>query len=153
VSEEEFRNMQIILRHYIPDTDLTPDNLRTLALGFQTTKSSAHEREELNALSPPMTAIFNETGETDLPSVLIESLNVPYSIEEEAEDNILQRVLSLYHKLGCLLEDSQGQYRKSLAIFLEWALLTYAQAIWGLSQGYLSTRLFVASKETVFKHH
>jgi hypothetical protein len=145
--------MQIILKKYIPDTDLTPDNLRSLALRSQTTMNRASEPVELNALSPPMTAVFNEAGETERSSEFTCSATVPYSSGEETEDNILQQALSLYHKLGCLLEDCQGQYRKSPATSGELAFLNYSQDIWGPSQGYLSTQLFVASKETVFKHH
>lgn len=105
--------MQIILKHCIPETDLTPDNLRSLALRFQTARGRASVPVELNALSPPMTAVFNEAGETEQSSELTGSATVSYSSEEEAEDNLLQQVLSLYHKLGCLLEDSQGQYSRS----------------------------------------
>lgn len=108
--------MQVILKHYVPDTDLTPDNLRSLALRCQTAKRTYGDlADETNTLSPPMTAIPNNEARTEQSNLGFESIPVTDSSDEEAEDNLLQQVLSLYHKLGCLLEDSQGQYRESPA--------------------------------------
>lgn len=104
--------MQIILKHYIPETDLTPDNLRSLALRFQIARGRACEPVEPNALPPPMTADHNESEERKQSSELTDCATISYR-SKEADDSMLQQVLSLYHKLGCLLEDSQGQYRTS----------------------------------------
>ncbi|KAJ5923163.1 hypothetical protein N7454_008408 [Penicillium verhagenii] len=114
VSEEEFRNLQEIVRYYQPGTELTPEALRSIASNC---KKATHDFPDSSAsLSPDQLPdlIDNQTpdyteGNPHNDHLLHQSNSVSGS---DAEITIIQDAFQLNQKLGCLLADSQGQYRE-----------------------------------------
>lgn len=101
VSQEEYQHMQTILRHYLPEAELTLPTLRTMASRCDEQQS----RGSLLQLTP---------GSSDSPASPRESMPVEDLTSALAEeDDALEEVVSLQKELGCLLADARGEYRKT----------------------------------------
>lgn len=100
VSEEEYRHMQKILKHYLPDTDLTPATLRWIA--SQCEERQRGEDLQASPVSNNSAAQVPRNG----------SVSDPGPFEHE-EDHGLHEIVTLHDDLGCMLADAQGQYRKT----------------------------------------
>lgn len=116
VSEEEFRNMQDIMSYYLPETVLSPENLRSLAAECKS-KTSRNISHDLPASPLSLSPIFETASssglENEFDSFPIDNVSDIAECEKDSENLVLHEVFVLHQRLGCLLEDSQGQYRKS----------------------------------------
>lgn len=115
VSEEEFRNMQDILSYYLPEANLSPENLRSLAAECKS-KTSHSISHNLPAsplsLSPIFQPALSSGLENELEAPPAENVSNIAEWEKDSENRVLQEVFVLHQQSGCLVEDSQGQYRK-----------------------------------------
>ncbi|KAJ5885057.1 hypothetical protein N7495_009567 [Penicillium taxi] len=104
--------MQEIVKYYLPETELTPENLRSIASNC---KKATHDLPVSPISISP--AVPPSAGTSRIPDDCLEyfeisSLHVPNMIAStDTERAILQDISHLHQKLGCLLTDSQGQCR------------------------------------------
>lgn len=103
VSEEEWRLMTRILKHYIPDRELNLPNLRAISseLELQT------ENEGHSGI-PVATAPGLETTASTASPVQEQS---PMSVYVQ-DGLLLEEIGDLHEELGCMLIDSVGQHRE-----------------------------------------
>jgi hypothetical protein len=104
--------MQDILRHFLPNIDLTPEKLRALALEYSKADSSL-------AAVPASPASLSPFVPYRLIPVLDEDTVLHDHIQKDScsdskvefEDAIFRDIFQLHHQSGCLLADSQGEFR------------------------------------------
>ncbi|KAJ5971317.1 uncharacterized protein N7479_001235 [Penicillium vulpinum] len=113
--------MQDILKSYLPDDDLTPETLRSLAQQCRH-QNTAPSQLQLNT-SPIAAQPVVPTTPISVPSFIAPSprentRTTPEvnsrensDVEPNAEDAVLQDAVCFHQKLGCLLADSLGEYR------------------------------------------
>lgn len=121
VSEEEFRDMQAILKSYLPDDDLTPETLRSLA------QQCRHQKPPTPQPNPPPIATQPVAPSTPVSVSAFVAPSPPETtrktpdgnsrensdFEPNPDDAVLQDAVCFHQKLGCLLADSLGEYRRS----------------------------------------
>ncbi|KAJ5395121.1 uncharacterized protein N7487_009424 [Penicillium crustosum] len=119
VSEEEFRDMQAILKSYLPDDDLTPETLRSLA------QQCRHQKPPTPQPNPPPIATQPVAPSTPVSVSAFVAPSPPETtrktpdgnsrensdFEPNPDDAVLQDAVCFHQKLGCLLADSLGEYR------------------------------------------
>jgi threonyl-tRNA synthetase len=109
--------MQDILKHFLPNTDLTPEKLRALAL-------ECNKADASPAAVPASTASLSPFVPYKLLSIPDEDTILHDHIQEdlcpdpkvESEDAIFRDVFQLQQQFGCLLADSQGEYSMSSVV-------------------------------------
>lgn len=112
--------MQDVLKHFLPDTELTPEALRSLALECKQTDALTHATPASPiSLSSSMTCSTSTKGSEE-GTGQVRQLRQIAEAHSSPEDVILQDALQLHQRLGCLLADSQGRYRKPLLFSMTW---------------------------------
>ncbi|KAJ5654645.1 hypothetical protein N7490_001648 [Penicillium lividum] len=102
--------MQDILKHFLPNTDLTPEKLRALALKYNKPDASPIAVPASPAsLSPFVPYSLPNSGEENIDDHIPEEFRPDPQVE--SEDIILRDVFQLHQQFGCLLADSQGEFR------------------------------------------
>lgn len=101
--------MQKIIRHYLPNEDLTLAVLRRIAARCdegqeqkEAQQSIQKQRSKLPASERIISALEHRVAgdKVELQPV-------------EQEDAVLQEIVHLHHDLGCMLADARGQYRRA----------------------------------------
>lgn len=96
--------MQKILKHYLPNTDLTPATLRSIASQCgEPQRDSSQSSSNLDA-PVPLSASSAPGGKSERPEV---------TRHQRGDDLALQEIVNLHEDLGCMLADARGQYRKN----------------------------------------
>jgi hypothetical protein len=111
--------MQELLKHFLPNTDLTPEKLRALALEHNKANASP-------AAVPASPASLSPFVPHRLMSIPDEDTVIHDHIHEDScsdpkvdsEDATFRDVFQLHQQFGCLLADSQGEFRMSSVVNL-----------------------------------
>lgn len=141
VSHEEYRHMQTILRHYLPETELTlptlrsiasqcddvrnqeallttetpntPDNLVQTTLSRQEARPvSSHDQESEYAFNVEQSERPVASHQQEVISNSAYQQGRHFVAPWAEEDMALEEVVKLQTDLGCLMADARGEYRK-----------------------------------------
>ncbi|KAJ5371833.1 hypothetical protein N7517_003839 [Penicillium concentricum] len=113
--------MQEILKSFLPDDDLTPEALRSLAQQCRHQKtarpqpniSSISTHSTTGAPSPPISesAFVAPSPRENTRDTTDENSRESCDVGPNPGDTVLQDAICFHQKLGCLLADSLGEYR------------------------------------------
>lgn len=106
VSEEEYRHLVKLLKHYLPNHSLDLPTLRSLAANIDGGESA---QQTQNALSLDETMAFISSPLHTAPQSPEEEMAGRLRLEQVSHHDLH----AIYDKLGHLLADARGQYRKS----------------------------------------
>ncbi|KAL0256779.1 hypothetical protein SLS55_009176 [Diplodia seriata] len=129
VSEEEYRCMTTILRHYLPDLEFSLPALKALCQRLEglEDESSRQTPVPTPTLTPTATTTHDEDvfgsedrGHGGTPRHAGDDIGRRPSVcgdgdgdGEEEESPSMQEIQALQERLGCLMIDSRGNYSKS----------------------------------------
>lgn len=113
VSEEEYRHLVKLLKHYLPNHSLDLPTLRSLAANIDGGYSA---QETQNAVSVDDAMTFSPLPFHEAPQSPEEEMAGRLRLEQVSHHDLHV----IYDKLGHLLADARGQYRESR---LWWLLL------------------------------
>lgn len=128
VSEEEYRLLLEVCKHFLPDQDLSLPHLRSTVSRFTTTPARCDSQTPLQSLSAN-----TETPRDNLPTDE-DAGKVP----EDRGGVALQELVDLHEDLGCMLADAHGELRMiNPAIYCRLST-DGRQDTWGLIQALVS---------------
>jgi hypothetical protein len=113
--------MQEILQSYLPDDDLTPETLRSLAQKCRHQKTATPQPNPSPIATQPaapstpisVPALVTPTPREDAQKIPEDDSRESSDVEPNPEDTVLQDAVCFHQKLGCLLADSLNEYRRS----------------------------------------